>query len=105
MGIRFSSVNRPQMSSALACSVALTSTVAVLLTFEPEAFSSTFFDAVAASFAGGAGAYDWDWDGPEGLGVDAPDVASDVGWPCAAIKAGRKELNFSLRSGGKAWRR
>lgn len=63
IGILFSSVNKPQISSALACNVALTSTVAVLLTFEPEAFSSTFFEAAAgavASLAGGAGAYEED---------------------------------------------
>jgi hypothetical protein len=61
IGIICSSVNRFQISSAEACSVALTSTVATLLTFDPdpeaeadaEGFSALASDAV---LAGGAGA-------------------------------------------------
>jgi hypothetical protein len=55
MGILFSSVNNPQISSALACRVALTSTVAVLLTFEPEP-EATGLSSLDSDLVGGAGA-------------------------------------------------
>ena len=55
MGILFSSVNNPQISSELACKVALTSTVAVLLTFELEP-EATGLSSLVSDLVGGAGA-------------------------------------------------
>ena len=55
IGILFSSVNNPQISSALACKVALTSTVAVFPTFDPEP-EATGLSALVSDLAGGAGA-------------------------------------------------
>jgi hypothetical protein len=57
IGIRFSSVNNPQISSALACNVALTSTVAVFPTLDPEPEATGLSALVSVSvLAGGAGA-------------------------------------------------
>jgi len=55
IGILFSSVNNPQISSALACKVALASTVAVFPTFDPEP-EATGLSALVSDLAGGAGA-------------------------------------------------
>lgn len=80
----------------------MTSTVETLLTLEPDAvFSSVFFGTAEASLAGGAGAYDEDEEAA-GLGVEVPEVASEVGWPYAAMRAGRNALNFSFKRGGSA---
>lgn len=102
IGIFDWSVNKPQISSALACRSAWTSTTAVeeILSSFSSVFFSAAFDALSA---GGAGVY-FEPD-PEAIaGVDAPEAgdaeAGSPPDPWAETNAGRKALNFSVRSGG-----
>lgn len=104
IGILFSSVNNAQRSSALACIVALISTVAVLITLGFPA--ATGFFSASVGLVGGAGEYDEE--AAALFGVDAPEAASeaasDAAGACAARRAGRKALNFSSKTRGRALR-